>query len=194
MLVHLHGNMKWNITVTHMYNAGYVHYLGYMEQNWPIIGRVISWTFYQHSEMKLPKKVRFTLMIPAIAANKIWHCFCAERRFFCYSTNLSLTTACLFNSCESTNKIVLYKLLNVLSLRSIQKVSNRIAGIAENNTISFSQTSLTLGGPTIIPVQWVKLISSSFSKPQLTVPSPPFCPSSSSSSRRKLRGTTVKIK
>jgi hypothetical protein len=35
-------------------------------------------------------------------------------------------------------------------------------------------------------------MSSSFSSPQLIVPSPtPFCPCSSSSSRRKLRGTTV---
>lgn len=50
---------------------------------------------------------------------------------------------------------------------------------------------LTLGGPIIIPVQCVRVMSSSFSRPQLMVPSPtPFCPCSSSSSRRKFRGTT----
>lgn len=44
----------------------------------------------------------------------------------------------------------------------------------------------------IMPFQWVRDISSSFDNPQLMVPSPPpFCPSSSSSRRRKLRGTTV---
>lgn len=66
---------------------------------------------------------------------------------------------------------------------------------SQNNNSSFLETSLTLGGPRIIPFQWVKVISSSFSRPQLTVPSPvPFCPSSSSSSKRKLRGTTIKIR
>jgi hypothetical protein len=51
---------------------------------------------------------------------------------------------------------------------------------------------ITLGGPIIIPVQCVRVMSSSFSSPQLIVPSPtPFCPCSNSSSRRKLRGTTV---
>lgn len=51
---------------------------------------------------------------------------------------------------------------------------------------------LTLGGPIIIPVQWVRVISSSFSKPQLIVPSPtPFWPCSSSSSKRKFLGTTA---
>lgn len=50
---------------------------------------------------------------------------------------------------------------------------------------------LTLGGPIIIPVQCVRVISSSFSRPQLIVPSPtPFWPCSSSSKRRKFRGTT----
>lgn len=53
--------------------------------------------------------------------------------------------------------------------------------------------SLTLGGPIIIPVQCVRVISSSFSKPQLIVPSPtPFWPCSNSSNRRKFRGTTMK--
>lgn len=46
-------------------------------------------------------------------------------------------------------------------------------------------------GPIIMPIQCVSVISSSFSKPQLMVPSPtPFCPASNSSSNRKLRGTT----
>lgn len=50
-------------------------------------------------------------------------------------------------------------------------------------------------GPIIMPIQCVSVISSSFSKPQLMVPSPtPFCPASSSSSNRKLRGTTDKKK
>lgn len=50
---------------------------------------------------------------------------------------------------------------------------------------------LTLGGPIIIPVQCVRVMSSSFSRPQLIVPSPtPFWPCSSSSKRRKFRGTT----
>ncbi|TNN64957.1 hypothetical protein EYF80_024841 [Liparis tanakae] len=41
-----------------------------------------------------------------------------------------------------------------------------------------------------MPVHHVRVMSSSFSRPQLTVPSPsPFCPSSSSSNKRKLRGT-----
>lgn len=51
----------------------------------------------------------------------------------------------------------------------------------------------TLGGPIIIPVHWVKVMSSSFSRPQLIVPSPtPFCPCSSSSSNLKFRGITEK--
>lgn len=51
---------------------------------------------------------------------------------------------------------------------------------------------LTLGGPMIMPFHWVSVMSSSFTRPQLTVPSPPpFWPSSSSSSSRKLRGTTT---
>lgn len=42
----------------------------------------------------------------------------------------------------------------------------------------------------IMPVHRVSVMSSSSSRPQLTVPSPtPFCPSSSSSNKRKLRGT-----
>lgn len=46
----------------------------------------------------------------------------------------------------------------------------------------------------IIPVQWVKVMSSSFSRPQLMVPSPtPFCPCSSSSNNRKFRGITEMI-
>lgn len=55
--------------------------------------------------------------------------------------------------------------------------------------------TLTLGGPIIIPVHLVSVMSSSSSRPQLTVPSPtPFWPSSSSSNSRKLRGTfTPKI-
>lgn len=44
----------------------------------------------------------------------------------------------------------------------------------------------------IIPVQWVRVISSSLSRPHEIVPSPtPFWPCSSSSRRRKFRGTTV---
>lgn len=51
---------------------------------------------------------------------------------------------------------------------------------------------LTLGGPMIMPVQWVSVISSSFSKPQEMVPSPkPFWPCSNSSRRRKFLGTTA---
>lgn len=50
--------------------------------------------------------------------------------------------------------------------------------------------TLTLAGPMIMPVHRVRVMSSSSSRPQLTVPSPsPFCPSSSSSNKRKLRGT-----
>ena len=53
-------------------------------------------------------------------------------------------------------------------------------------------TCLTLGGPIIMPFQWVSDMSSSSTNPQLIVPSPPpFCPSSNSSRRRKLRGTTA---
>lgn len=41
-----------------------------------------------------------------------------------------------------------------------------------------------------MPVHLVSVMSSSSSRPQLTVPSPtPFCPSSSSSNSRKFRGT-----
>ena len=48
---------------------------------------------------------------------------------------------------------------------------------------------LTLGGPIIMPVQWVSSMSSSFSRPQDMVPSPtPFWPWSSSSRSRKLLG------
>lgn len=53
---------------------------------------------------------------------------------------------------------------------------------------------LTLGGPRITPLHRVKVMSSSSSKPQLTVPSPtPFWPSSSSSRSRKLRGTLTPV-
>ena len=52
------------------------------------------------------------------------------------------------------------------------------------------KVKLTLAGPRIIPFHIRKSMSSSFSKPQLTLPSPlPFCPCSSSSKRRKFRGT-----
>lgn len=45
-----------------------------------------------------------------------------------------------------------------------------------------------------MPVHLVSVISSSSSRPQLTVPSPtPFCPSSSSSNKRKLRGTLTPV-
>lgn len=55
-------------------------------------------------------------------------------------------------------------------------------------------TALTLGGPRITPLHRVKVMSSSSSRPQLTVPSPtPFWPSSSSSRSRKLRGTFTPI-
>lgn len=41
-----------------------------------------------------------------------------------------------------------------------------------------------------MPVHLVSVMSSSSSRPQLTVPSPtPFCPSSSSSNSRKFQGT-----
>jgi hypothetical protein len=54
-----------------------------------------------------------------------------------------------------------------------------------------NRSRLTRGGPMIIPVQWVNVMSSSFSRPQEIVPSPtPFWPASSSSSKRKFRGTT----
>lgn len=52
---------------------------------------------------------------------------------------------------------------------------------------------LTRGGPMIMPVQLVSVMSSSFSKPHEIVPSPtPFWPASSSSSSLKFRGTTAK--
>lgn len=45
-----------------------------------------------------------------------------------------------------------------------------------------------------MPVHLVSVMSSSSSRPQLTVPSPtPFCPSSSSSNKRKLRGTLTPV-
>lgn len=55
--------------------------------------------------------------------------------------------------------------------------------------------ALTRGGPRITPLHRVRVMSSSSSKPQLTVPSPtPFWPSSSSSRSRKLRGTLTPVK
>lgn len=46
-----------------------------------------------------------------------------------------------------------------------------------------------------MPVQYVSVISESFSKPQEIVPSPtPFCPCSSSSRRRKFLGTITAFK
>lgn len=52
---------------------------------------------------------------------------------------------------------------------------------------------LTRGGPMIMPVQWVRVMSSSFSRPHEIVPSlTPFWPCSNSSRRRKFRGTTAK--
>ena len=56
-----------------------------------------------------------------------------------------------------------------------------------------SENKVTLGGPMIMPVQWLSWISSSFSSPHEMVPSPtPFWPASSSSKRRKLLGITEK--
>lgn len=53
---------------------------------------------------------------------------------------------------------------------------------------------LTLGGPRITPLHRVKVMSSSSSRPQLTVPSPtPFWPSSSSSRSRKFLGTLTPV-
>lgn len=70
-------------------------------------------------------------------------------------------------------------------------VEKNLKSVSESNIITVC--IITLGGPIIIPVQCVRVMSSSFSSPQLIVPSPtPFCPCSSSSSRRKLRGTTAK--
>lgn len=52
---------------------------------------------------------------------------------------------------------------------------------------------LTRGGPSIMPFQSLIVMSSSLSKPQLIVPSPPpFCPSSNSSSNLKFLGTNKK--
>lgn len=54
---------------------------------------------------------------------------------------------------------------------------------------------LTLGGPKIIPDQWVNDISSSSSKPHEILPSRlPFCPSSNSSNNRKFRGIWTESK
>uniref|UniRef100_A0A1L8E6G4 Uncharacterized protein n=1 Tax=Haematobia irritans TaxID=7368 RepID=A0A1L8E6G4_HAEIR len=48
------------------------------------------------------------------------------------------------------------------------------------------------GGPIIMPIQYVRVMSSSFSRPQDMVPSPtPFWPWSNSSSKRKFLGTTT---
>lgn len=61
--------------------------------------------------------------------------------------------------------------------------------------IGIRKAALTLGGPRITPLHRVRVMSSSSSKPQLTVPSPtPFWPSSSSSRSRKLRGTLTPVK
>ena len=50
---------------------------------------------------------------------------------------------------------------------------------------------LTCPGPMIVPFQWLIMISSPSSRPYEQEPSPmPFSPFSSSSSSRKLRGTT----
>lgn len=77
-----------------------------------------------------------------------------------------------------------------MALYTKHKISRQIfVAAAKGDT---NESHLTLGGPIIIPVQCVRVMSSSFSKPQLMVPSPtPFCPCSSSSSRRKFRGTTA---
>lgn len=67
-------------------------------------------------------------------------------------------------------------------------VQIHVLAVTTNDT---SKKYLTLGGPIIIPVQCVRVMSSSFSRPQLIVPSPtPFWPCSSSSRRRKFRGIT----
>jgi hypothetical protein len=53
----------------------------------------------------------------------------------------------------------------------------------------------TLGGPMMDPIQSVSVVSLSLARPQLMLPSPtPFSPNSSSSNRRKFRGTTAKVK
>lgn len=62
------------------------------------------------------------------------------------------------------------------------------------STLLHHLTILTLGGPRITPLHRVRVMSSSSSRPQLTVPSPtPFWPSSSSSRSRKLRGTLTPV-
>lgn len=66
---------------------------------------------------------------------------------------------------------------------------------SENHSRHAALSVLTLDGPMIMPVHRVRVMSSSSSRPQLTVPSPsPFWPSSSSSNKRKLRGTLTEIK
>lgn len=64
------------------------------------------------------------------------------------------------------------------------ETKNNISKYLEN-------TQHTLGGPIIMPVQCVRVISSSFSRPHDIVPSPqPLCPCSNSSKSLKFLGTT----
>lgn len=104
---------------------------------------------------------------------------------FCYKSN---SGGCLWVSRSTFHFQTVYPVL-IIGLKNKEKhiyiwyLSNILYPHAEFPL-------LTLAGPMIMPVHRVRVMSSSSSRPQLTVPSPsPFCPSSSSSNKRKLRGT-----
>lgn len=106
---------------------------------------------------------------------------------FCYKSN---SGGCLWVSRSTFHFQTVYPVL-IIGLKDKEKhVNTSECDICIGCVVSTRCSVLTLAGPMIMPVHRVRVMSSSSSRPQLTVPSPsPFCPSSSSSNKRKLRGT-----
>lgn len=88
-----------------------------------------------------------------------------------------------------TSDLKLYLLINIMCKVNWLIMKGFKAHIMLNHFCHI-YSKLTLGGPKIIPFQYVRLMSSSLSRPQLILPSPiPFCPCSSSSNSLKFLGT-----
>lgn len=108
---------------------------------------------------------------------------------FCNKSN---SGGCLWVSRSTFHFQTVYPVL-IIGLKNKEKHKNTFKFVICISCIFCPNAEfplLTLAGPMIMPVHRVRVMSSSSSRPQLTVPSPsPFCPSSSSSNKRKLRGT-----
>lgn len=112
---------------------------------------------------------------------------------FCYKSN---SRGCVWVSGSTFHFQTVYPVL-IIGLKQTNKKKQRNIKTCDQLYWNVNRHAklalLTLAGPMIMPVHRVRVMSSSSSRPQLTVPSPsPFCPSSSSSNKRKLRGTLTK--